>query len=103
MIFPTLFLSYFSDVLTMIMTSVSAIFLFISESLSVFVKYSCVVYMLEYIVEGASVVLSSTNPSFLPSFLPSLVSAVERSIRIQSLFYYLFKIISSLIYRFSQG
>ena len=39
MIFPTLFLSYFSDVLTMIMTSVSAIFLFISASLSVYVKY----------------------------------------------------------------
>ena len=46
MIFPTLFLSYFSDVLTMIMTSVSAIFLFISASLSVYVKYSCVIDML---------------------------------------------------------
>ena len=44
----------------------------------------------------ASVPLSSTTPSLLSSFLPSLVSAVKRSIRIQSLFYYLFKIISSL-------
>ena len=45
MIFATLFLSYFSDILTMIMTSVSAIFLFISASLSVCVKYSCVICM----------------------------------------------------------
>ena len=48
MIFPTLFLSYFGDILTIIMTSVSAIFLFISASLSVYViiKYSCVINML---------------------------------------------------------
>ena len=46
MIYPTLLLSYFSDIPTMIMTSVSAIFLFISASLSVYVKYSSVIYML---------------------------------------------------------
>ena len=95
MIFPTLFLSYFSDVLTMIMTSVSAIFLFISASLSVYVKYICVIYMLLYILKTGR--LLSSHPqiplSFHPSSLP--VSAVEKSIRIQSLFYYLFKIISS--------
>ena len=44
--FPSLFLSYFSDVLTIIMTSVGSIFLFISESLLVYVNYSCVIYML---------------------------------------------------------
>ena len=43
MIFPTLFLSCFHDILTMIMTIVSAIFLSISASLSVYVKYSWVI------------------------------------------------------------
>ena len=99
MIFPTLFLSYFSDVLTMIMISVSAIFLFIWASQITFSAckiFMCYIHVIIYCKEGASVVLSSTNHSLLPSFLPSLVSTVERSIRIQSVFYYLFKIISSL-------
>ena len=58
--------------------------------------FVCYIHVIRYCKERVSVVLSSTNPSLLPSFLPSLVSAVERSIRIQSLFYCLFKIISSL-------
>ena len=95
-IFPTLFLSYFSDILTMIVTSVSNIPVYFGMPFSVCKIFMCYIHVIVYCKEDASVVLSSTNPSLLPSFLPSLVSVVDRSIRIQSLFYYLFKIISSL-------
>ena len=72
MIFPTLFLTYFTGVLTMIMTSVRAIFLFISASLLVYVKYSCVIYMLKDIVKRARLLSSHSQIplSFHPSSLP---------------------------------
>ena len=60
--------------------------------------FMCYIHAI-YIVKRAPSLFPShprLPPSFHPSFLPSLVSAVKRSIRIQSLFYYLFKIISSL-------
>ena len=87
-IFPALFLRHFSDILTII-------FRFISASLSVYAKYSCVTNMW-YILLRGHVCCALIHDSRPPSILPSLVSAVNRSIRIQSLFYYLFKIISSL-------
>ena len=56
--------------------------------------FMCYIHVI-YIVKSAGLLCS--HPRLSPSFLlPFLVSAVNRSIRIQSLFYYLFKIISSL-------
>ena len=49
-----------------------------------------------YIVKRARLLCSHPHDSRPPSILPSLASAVNRSIRIQLIFYYLFKIISSL-------
>ena len=70
-IFPTLFLSYFSDILTMIMTtSESAIFLFISASLTVCINYSCVIHVI-YMEKRARLLSSYARlpPFILRSFL----------------------------------